>query len=128
MDVIAGAPAERNRDEQHSRGVTRSIGGIVHQVTSAVTIEFEGFDRRRLNPRKITAYDLPASFGGMSGGGVWRITVKRDGPDGCLRRQMSHWCTILRNQRRCTNPNRSWPSIRLQTRCPAPRAFRSENV
>lgn len=104
--ALAGKPQNANGLTELICGVVRSATGQPVQSGTVTTTPVEalmcfgqvqevkldpkGMDRFRFEPQPQEGFVLPASFGGVSGAGLWRLHIRNDGGSFSL---VSRWLT-----------------------------------
>ena len=75
--MIAGFPGERQRSRGAQPGFTRTteMQGIVAMTKQVDYFENDSFDYLQVKSERVAGTDAPESYGGLSGGGLWRIPV-----------------------------------------------------
>jgi len=76
---LCGAVGEKTREEKSSRGLGQvlSLEGTCSAVGADRFYTQDGFDYIESDVEYGKGINLPDTFGGMSGGGLWQVTVKK---------------------------------------------------
>jgi hypothetical protein len=83
LDAVVGVVAEWSDEKPFASGSLdiTNIRGLLN-VGSAIEIaRHDGFDRLEFTPLPANGFKLPSSYGGTSGGGVWRAFTQSRGDD-----------------------------------------------
>jgi hypothetical protein len=67
---------ERTPDLARGMGVLR-VEGLINVGRIVATKMSKGFDQLHFQPTPESGFRLPLSYGGTSGGGIWRVYVRR---------------------------------------------------
>jgi hypothetical protein len=85
IDAAAGVVGEMTPPAtQHENRIVLFANGLINVGTFvAKSHGTANFDLIRLEPRPGAEFTLPSTYGGMSGGGMWRIFVREKQDGGC---------------------------------------------
>lgn len=80
VTVIAGHPVEEQVVTKGQRPMTfsRSVPGLAGRTIQRDYVERDGFDYVEVSSDKGPGSQPPVSFGGVSGGGLWRVRLERN--------------------------------------------------
>jgi hypothetical protein len=84
VEAAAGLIGERTPDAEERDGrLVLQVAGLINVGQFIATgTNTSGFDLLELEPRPGEEFESPSTYGGMSGGGMWRVFVRRNSDGG----------------------------------------------
>ncbi len=76
---LCGAPGEKTAEEKSSLGYDGVIafGGMCYATGADRAFEKDGYDYIEVGVEYKDGADIPSTFGGMSGGGLWQVPLRQ---------------------------------------------------